>query len=106
MRFLGVAAGVLSCGILCAAELLPSDFKPPQVFKHTNLVRNINLEKGYARESVNVVVQNTDKKPQNEYYVPFPSSVFDHVGGFEVRNKQSPEQGSFPVTAARVEGDR
>ncbi|KAH8704756.1 putative oligosaccharyl transferase subunit [Talaromyces proteolyticus] len=111
MRFISIAAGVLStCGILCAAEpsiaaTLPSNFKPPQVFKHTNLVRNINLEKGYARESVNVVVENTDKKSQSEYYISFPSAVFDSIGGFEVRNKQSPEKGSFPVTASRVEGD-
>lgn len=117
MRFLSIAAGVLStsCSILaCAAEssnsnaqtVLAKDFKPPQVFKNTNLVRNTNLEKGYVRETINVVVENTDKKPQTDYYVPFPVDVFSHIGGFEVRNKKSPEKGSFPVTAVEVDGDR
>lgn len=86
--------------------LLAKDFKPPQVFKNTNIVRTTNLEKGYVRETINVVVENTDNKPQSEYYVPFPSDVFSHIGGFEVRDKKSPEKGSFLVTAAEVEGDR
>ncbi|KAI7974130.1 hypothetical protein EIK77_002995 [Talaromyces pinophilus] len=117
MRFLSIAAGLLStsCSILaCAAESsnsnaqtpLAKDFKPPQVFKNTNLVRNTNLEKGYVRETINVVVENIDKKPQTDYYVPFPADVFSHIGGFEVRNKKSPEKGSFPVTAVEVDGDR
>ncbi|PCG89889.1 Ribophorin I [Penicillium occitanis (nom. inval.)] len=116
MRFLSIAAGLLStsCSILaCAAESsnsnaqtpLAKDFKPPQVFKNTNLVRNTNLEKGYVRETINVVVENIDKKPQTDYYVPFPADVFSHIGGFEVRNKKSPEKGSFPVTAVEVDGD-
>lgn len=108
MRFLSIAAGLLSTGcsiLLCAAEPA-KDFKPPQVFKNINLVRNTNLEKGYVRETINVVVQNTDKQPQSDYYVPFPSDVFNHIGGFEVRNKKSPEKGSFPVTAIEVDGDR
>lgn len=76
---------------------VPADFKPPQVFKNTNLVRNTNLEKSYVRETINVVVENVDKQPQSEYYVPFPVDVFDHVGGFEVRDKKATEKGRFEV---------
>ena len=76
---------------------VPADFKPPQVFKNTNLVRNTNLEKGYVRETINVVVENVDKQPQGDYYVPFPVDVFDRVGGFEVRDKKATESGRFEV---------
>ena len=89
-----------------AQTVLARGFKPPQVFKNTNLVRNTNLEKGYVRETINVVVENTDKKPQSDYYVTFPADVFSHIGGFEVRNKKSPEKGRYPVTAVEVDGDR
>lgn len=85
---------------------LPSDFKPPQVFKNTNLVRNTNLEKGYVRETVNVVVENIDKKPQSHYYLPFPTNVHDKVGALEVRDKKAPEKGRFDVEAAEVELSR
>ena len=68
--------------------ILPNNFKPPQVFKNTNLVRSINLEKGYVKEIVNVVIENIDTNPQDEYYVPFDGSVVGKVGGFEVRDKK------------------
>ncbi|KAL2819909.1 Ribophorin I [Aspergillus cavernicola] len=83
--------------------LLPADFKPPQVFKNVNLVRNTNLEKGYARETVNVVVENVDKQPQSDYYLSFPSDTFDRVGGLEVRNKKEAEKGRFDVEAVEVD---
>jgi hypothetical protein len=116
MRFLAIVAGVLStCGLLCAAEssnitssrlVLPKDFKPPQVFKNANMVRNTNLDKGYVRETINVVVENTDKKPQSDYYLPFPAGVFDRVGGLEVRDKKSPEKGRIPAAATQIGGER
>lgn len=70
-----------------STQILPSNFKPPQVFKNINLVRNINLDKSYARETVNVVVENIDKSPQSEYYVPFDASTIPYVGGFEARDR-------------------
>ncbi|KAL4901918.1 hypothetical protein BDW74DRAFT_159203 [Aspergillus multicolor] len=85
------------------SKLLPADFKPPQVFKNVNLVRNTNLEKSYARETINVVVENVDKQPQSEYYLSFPSDVFDRVGGLEVRNKKDAEKGRFDVEAAEFD---
>lgn len=79
---------------LLSKQILPA-FKPPQVFRNTNLVRNVNLEKGYPRETINIVVENIADKPQDEYYVPFTSSVIARVGGFEVRDKKEPEKPAF-----------
>lgn len=105
MRFFTATVLGLLAPSLCAATNLttpsrldlPSGFKPPQVFKNTNLVRNTNLEKSYVRETINVVVENVDKQPQNDYYIPFPADVFDRIGGFEVRDKKAPEKGRFDV---------
>ncbi|KAJ6029677.1 hypothetical protein N7499_000824 [Penicillium canescens] len=102
--FTATVLGLLAPSLCAATDLttpsrldLPSDFKPPQVFKNTNLVRNTNLEKGFVRETINIVVENVDKQPQTDYYVPFPSEVFDQIGAFEVRDKKAPEQGRFEV---------
>lgn len=72
-------------------QILPSTFKPPQVFQHTNLVRTINLEKEYTRETINAVVENVDKQPQAEYYIPFEQSLIGRVGALEVKDKNNPE---------------
>lgn len=72
-------------------QILPSTFQPPQVFQHTNLVRTINLEKEYPRETINVIVENTDKKPQQEYYLPFEQGLIARVGGLEVKEKSNPD---------------
>lgn len=98
---------LLPSSLVCADEktsrvAATSEFNPPQVFKNTNLVRNTNLEKGYVRETVNVVVENVDKQPQSNYYLPFPSNVFDKVGGLEVRDKKAPQKGRFDVEAVEV----
>ncbi|MCJ1379630.1 dolichyl-diphosphooligosaccharide--protein glycosyltransferase subunit 1 [Xylographa soralifera] len=75
--------------------ILPTNFKPPQVFKNTNLVRSVNLEKGYVKETVNVVIENIDTNSQDEYYVPFDGSVAGKVGGFEVRDKKDTTKPAF-----------
>lgn len=85
---------------------LPRDFKPPQVFRNENLVRNTNLEKGYVRETINVVVENVDKKAQNDYYLPFPTDVFVKLGGLEVRDKKAPEKGRFDVDVTELDSSR
>ncbi|KAI4117494.1 MAG: hypothetical protein LQ338_007542 [Usnochroma carphineum] len=84
------AADANPSGPLSSRQILPENFKPPQVFQNTNLLRNVNLEKGYVRETVNVVIENIDPKPQDEYYVPFSVDVIDKVGGFEARDKKNP----------------
>ena len=64
------------------------------------------MEKGYARETVNVVVENVDKEPQSTYYLAFPSEVFDKVGGLEVRDRKAPEKGPFDVGVLSVDSPR
>jgi oligosaccharyltransferase complex subunit alpha (ribophorin I) len=103
MRLLSVASGLLAlCASVLGAEsnlteprstqkILTGDFKPPQVFENTNLVRTINLEKGYVRETTNILVTNTDKSPQSEYYVPFEYDVIGRIGGFDARDKKNPD---------------
>lgn len=114
MRFFTASVlGLLLPSLAVASNLstptqlaLPLDFKPPQVFKNTNLVRNTNLEKSYVRETINVVVENVDKQPQSDYYIPFPSDVFDRIGGFEVRDKKATDAGRFEVDATQVVSSR
>ena len=76
-------------------QILPDNFKPPQVFKNANLLRSINLEKGYVRETVNVVIENIDAKDQDTYYIPFKAEAIGNVGGLEVRDKKDPEKPIF-----------
>ncbi|KAH7119022.1 Ribophorin I [Dendryphion nanum] len=82
---------------LISKQVLPSTFKPPQVFKNTNLVRTTNLDKAYPRETINVVIENIDSKPQSKYYLPFESSLISKVGGLEAKDKKAPEKGAFKV---------
>jgi oligosaccharyltransferase complex subunit alpha (ribophorin I) len=82
---------------LTSRQILPSNFQPPQVFRNINLLRNTNLEKAYVRETVNVVVENVDSKPQDEYYLPFEADEVEKLGGMEVRDKKDPGKGSFHV---------
>ncbi|KAF1930365.1 oligosaccharyltransferase alpha subunit [Didymella exigua CBS 183.55] len=85
--------------------LLPSTFKPPQVFKNANLVRTTNLDKAYPRETVNILIENIDAKPQSEYYVPFDTSLLSRIGGFEVRDKKKAEAGTFSVQVVGLDQD-
>ena len=80
---------------LSSHQILPDNFKPPQVFKNANLLRNINLEKGYVRETINVVIENIDAKEQDTYYIPFKAEAISSVGGLEVRDKKDPEKPAF-----------
>ena len=84
-------------------NILPSTFKPPQHFRNVNLVRNINLEKSYARETINVVIENVDKAAQSEYYMPFEGGTIGRVGGVEVRDKKEPEKGGFIAEVVEVD---
>ena len=83
-------------------QILHGDFKPPQVWENTNLVRTTNLEKGYVRETINVVVTNKDKEPQSEYYIPFDYDMMGKIGWLEVRDKKNAEKDAFSVTTAAL----
>ncbi|KAL9126466.1 MAG: hypothetical protein Q9217_004487 [Psora testacea] len=89
------AAGSNLTTPLSSRDILPNNFKPPPVFKNVNLLRNTNLEKGYVRETVNVVIENIDSKPQDQYFIPFKAEVIGNIGGLEVRDKRDPEKPKF-----------
>ena len=119
MRLLAVSGAVLSFAAtaLCAEQgnltkplssklLLAGDFSPPQVFINANLVHIINLERNYAKETVNVVVENISEEPQSDYYVPFPSWQMAKIGGFEVKDRKNTQGGLFKVSPAQYAEDR
>ncbi|KAL5114398.1 dolichyl-diphosphooligosaccharide--protein glycosyltransferase subunit 1 [Pleosporales sp. CAS-2024a] len=90
---------------LLSKQVLPSTFAPPQVFKNNNLVRTISLDKAYPRETISIVIENIDVKPQSEYYLPFESSLLAQVGGLEVRDKKETSKGSFKVEVVGFDAD-
>jgi oligosaccharyltransferase complex subunit alpha (ribophorin I) len=85
---------------------LPSTFKPPQVFKNANLVHVISLEKNYVKENINVLIENTDKAPQDEYYLPFTGDQMSRVGGFEVKDRKDATGGVFKVEVVEFDPER
>ncbi|KAF1916399.1 Ribophorin I [Ampelomyces quisqualis] len=82
---------------LLSKLLLPGTFAPPQVFKNNNLVRTINLDKAFPRETINVVIENIDASPQSAYYLPFETSRMARIGGLEARDKKAADTGAFRV---------
>jgi oligosaccharyltransferase complex subunit alpha (ribophorin I) len=84
-------------------NILPANFKPPQHFRNVNLVRNINLDKNYPRETINVVIENVDKEAQSDYYLPFEQGRIEKVGGVEVKDKKEPEKGGYRVEVAEID---
>ena len=76
-------------------QVLPSSFKPPPVFNNVHLMRHTNLEKGYVKETINIVIENNDKEPQDQYFLPFTANTISKVGGLEVRDKKAPEKPAF-----------
>ena len=93
--FTSIAADSNLSTPLSSYQILPDNFKPPQVFKNVNLLRNINLEKCYVRETINVVIENIDEKDQDTYYIPFKAEAIGNVGGLEARDKKDPEKPAF-----------
>jgi len=85
-------------------NILPATFMPPQHFRNANLVRHINLEKGYPRETINVVIENIDGRfSHSEYFVPFEQGTIGRVGGFEVKDKKEPERTGFVAEVVEID---
>lgn len=91
---------------LSSRQILPASFTPPQVFENTNLVRNIDLQKSYPRETINVVVKNIDSKPQSEYYLPFEADLIARIGGLEARDKKDANKPAFKVEVTEFDTER
>ena len=110
--FLCTLAGLGACNFnlteqpLSSRIILDATFKPAPVFKNVNLLRSINLEKGFVRESINVQIENIHSKAQDEYYVPFSAGVVDRVGGLEVRDRKDPDKAGFEVALVEFDSFR
>jgi oligosaccharyltransferase complex subunit alpha (ribophorin I) len=87
-------------------NILPATFAPPKHFRNVNLVRNINLEKSYPKETVNVVIENIDSKPQSEYYLPVEQGLLGRVGGMEVKDKKDAANTGFLVEVVGIDPAR
>lgn len=82
---------------LSSKQILPSTFKPPAVFENVNLVRTLNLERIYPRETINVAIRNIGQQAEEYYYIPFEGDVISRVGGVQARDKSNPEAPAFEV---------
>lgn len=102
MKSLSVIAALL--GLLAAGPCsafstvaLPADFKPPPVFKNNMLVHVISVEKSYAKEQINVMLENISDKPQSEYFLPFTAEQIARVGAVEAKDRKDDTVGPFGV---------
>lgn len=87
-------------------NILSSTFAPPKHFRNMNLVRNINLEKNYPKETINVVIENVDAKAQSEYYLPMEQDLLGRVGGLEVKDKKDAANTGFSVEVVGIDPAR
>lgn len=113
MKTSAVLAAVISLLSLASAAsagskstTLPATFKPPQVFKNANLVHIISVEKNYVKENINVLIENIDKAPQDEYFVPFTAGQMSRLGGVEVKDRKDARAGPFAAEAVEFDQER
>lgn len=76
------------------------------MFKNANLVHIVNLERGYPRELINVVIENIASTPQDEYFIPFTSQQMETIGGLEVKDKKDADGRLFEVEAVEFDPQR
>ena len=48
-------------------------------------------------------IENVDKAPQSEYYLPVEQDTLGRVGGVEVRDKKTPEKGGFLAEVVEID---
>lgn len=82
---------------LSSKQILPNTFRPPPVFENVNLVRTLNLERIYPRETINVAIRNIGQHAEEYYYIPFEGDTISRVGGVTARDKSKPNASSFEV---------
>lgn len=69
-------------------------------------MHNINLEKSYPKESINVVIENIASTAQDEYFIPFTSQQMATIGGLEVKDRKNPDSPLFAVEAVEFDPER
>ena len=115
MKVLSLATAVLSLAgsafssvqkPLTSTNILPSTFTPPQYFRNVNLVRVVNLEKSFPRNTINVVIENICTEPQDEYFLPFTKHEAEKLGVLEVRDKKDTSLPPFAIETVAIESAR
>lgn len=91
---------------LSSQNILPSTFSPPATFENVNLVRTINLDRAYPRETINVAIRNIASEPQEHYYLPFAGDIIGRVGGVEARDKKKEDSPHFRVEQVEYDTQR
>lgn len=105
----GAAADSNGTGPLSSRQILPDNFKPPQVWDVEKLERSVNLEKIYAKEEWTLMVKNSAKEPQEHFYIPFEAGTISRIGAFEAYEKGSKVQGfskKFNSEVVALDSDR
>jgi oligosaccharyltransferase complex subunit alpha (ribophorin I) len=106
LSLLSLASAASSKKSSSTSTTLPATFKPPQVFRNANLVHIISVEKNYAKENINVLVENIDKAAQDEYFVPFTADQMSRLGGVEVKDRKDASVGPFVAEPVEFDQER
>lgn len=106
LTYSSVVTTALAAPANSTVKYLAASFTPPDVFENVNLVRNINLEKAYPREVLNIELKNVGKDAQAEYYLEFPSDFISKIGGLVVRDREQPDSPPLKTQLARYESPR
>lgn len=85
--------------------VLPPTFSPPQVFRHTNLLRTVDLSKSYIRTTLAAIVENVSEKPQDVYYLPVEKEVLGRVTNIDARDRKG-SLGKFEVAPVQFNAER
>lgn len=72
----------------------------PQSYRHTNLLRTIDLTKPYIRDSTALILENTSNTTQSDYYWGIPLSLVPKLSYLEVKEKKTGSAQIFPVEHA------
>jgi oligosaccharyltransferase complex subunit alpha (ribophorin I) len=103
--FVPALLGLLSFAA-AKSTIAKSTWTPTPSFKNINLVHVISLEKNYVKESVNVLIEGVDDKPQDEYFLPFSTDQMSRIGGVEVKDRKDPKNVPFEAEPIEIDPDR
>lgn len=53
-----------------------------------------------------MVIENTSKEPQDEYYIPFTAEQIEKVGALEVKDKKNANLGLFDTVVVDYDTQR
>jgi len=72
----------------------------PLTFRHTNLLRTIDLTKPYVRDSTALIVENISNATQSVYYWGIPLDLVPKLSYLEIKEKKAGNSELFRVEPA------